>query len=84
MSGACPESQLQGGVKKGAAFEWPQKVKVKVAQSCLTLCNPMDYTVHGILQARILEWVAFPFSRTSSQPRDQTQVSSIAGGFFTS
>ena len=42
------------------------KVKVKVAQSCPTLCNPMDYTVHGILQARILEWVAFPFSRGSS------------------
>ena len=39
------------------------EVKVKVAQSCLTLCDPMDYTVHGILQARILEWVAFPFSR---------------------
>ena len=50
----------------------------------LTLCDPMDYTVHGILQARILEWVAFPFSRLSSQPRDQTQVSRIAGGFFTS
>ena len=50
----------------------------------LTLCDPMDYTVHGILQARILEWVAFPFSRGSSQPRDQTQVSHIAGGFFTS
>ena len=45
------------------------KVKVKVAQSCLTLCNPMDYTVHGILQARILEWVAFPFSRVSSHHR---------------
>ena len=44
----------------------------------------MDYTVHGILQARTLEWVAFPFSRESSQPRDQTQVSRIAGGFFTS
>ena len=43
----------------------------------------MDYTVHGILQARILEWVAFPFSRESSQPRDQTQASWIAGGFFT-
>ena len=60
------------------------KMKVKVAQSCLTLCNPMDYTVHGILQDRILEWVAFPFSRASSQPRDQTQVSRIAGRFFTS
>ena len=43
----------------------------------------MDYIVHGILQARILEWVAFPFSRGSSQPRDRTQVSHIAGGFFT-
>ena len=40
--------------------------KTKVAQSCLTLCDPMDYSVHGILQARILEWVAFPFSRGSS------------------
>ena len=48
-----------------------------------TLCDPMDYTVHGILQARILEWVAFPFSKGSSQPRDITQVSCIAGGFFT-
>ena len=44
----------------------------------------MDYTVHGILQARTLEWVAFPFSRGSSQPGDQTQVSCIAGTFFTS
>ena len=37
------------------------KVKVKVAQLCLTICNPMNYTVHGILQARVLEWVAYPF-----------------------
>jgi len=44
----------------------------------------MDYTVHGILQAGILEWVAFPFYRGSFQPRDQTQVFCIAGGFFTS
>ena len=44
----------------------------------------MDYTVHGLLQARILEWVAVPFSRGSSQPRDRTQVSRIAGRFFTS
>ena len=43
----------------------------------------MDYTVYGIFQARILEWVAIPFSRGSSQPRNQTQVSDIAGGFFT-
>ena len=59
-------------------------VIMKVAQSCPTLCDPMDYTVHGILQARILEWVVFPFSSGSSQPRDQTQVSCIAGRFFTS
>ena len=59
-------------------------LKVKVAQSCLTLCDPMDYTVHGILHARILEWVAFPFSRGFSQPRNRTHVSCIAGEFFTS
>ena len=58
-------------------------MKVKVAQSSLTLCDPMDNTVHGILQARILERVAFPFSRGSSQPRDRTQVSHISGRFFT-
>ena len=58
--------------------------KVKVAQLCPTLCDPMDYTVHEILQARILEWEAFAFSRGSSKPRDWTQVSHIAGGFFTS
>ena len=44
----------------------------------------MDYTAHGILQARILEWVAISFSGGSSQPRDRTQVYHIAGGFFTS
>ena len=49
-------------------------MKVKVTQLCPTLCDPMDYTVLGILQARILESVAFPFSRASSQPRDQTQA----------
>ena len=59
------------------------KVKVKVAQSCPTLCNPTDYTVHRIPQARILEWGAVHFSRGSSQPKDQTQVSRIAGRFFT-
>ena len=56
---------------------------MRVTQSRLTLCDPMDYTVYGILQARILEWVAIPFSRGSSQPRDRTQASHIAGGFFT-
>ena len=59
-----------------------------VTQLCLTLCNPMDYsppgsTVHELLQARILEWIVFPFSRESSWSRDQIWVSCIAGGFFT-
>ena len=63
-------------------------VYVLVAQSCPTLCNPTDYSlqgtsVHGILQARILKWVAIPFSRGSSQPRDWTCVSCMAGRFFT-
>ena len=57
---------------------------VKVTQSCLSLCNPMDYTVHGILQTRILNWVAVPFSKGSSQLRDQTQLSWISCRFFTS
>ena len=57
---------------------------MELAQLGLTLCDPMDYIVHGILQARILEWVAIPFSRESSQTRDRTQVSHIAGRFFTS
>ena len=59
-------------------------LKVKVAQLCVTLCDPINYKVHGILQARILERVAFPFSRGSSHPRDRMQVSQIAGRFFTS
>ena len=66
--------------ESGANFS----VKVKVAQWCLTLCDSMAYTVHGILYARILEWVAFPFFRGSSQSRDRTQVSHIAGRLFTS
>ena len=65
-------------------YSYYRYMKAKVAQSCLTLSDPMNYTVHGILQARILEWVAFLFSRASSQPRDQTWVSLIASGFFTS
>jgi len=60
---------------------------VKVVQLCLTLCNPMDCSqsgsfVHGILQVRILEWVVISFSKGSSQPRGQTQVSHIAGRFL--
>ena len=63
-------------------------VCVLVAQSCPTLCDPLDCSppgpsVHGILQARMLESVAIPFSRRSSQPRDQTLISGILGGFFT-
>ena len=57
---------------------------MKVAQWCPTLCDPIYYTVHGILQARILEWVAFPLSRGFSLTRDRTQVSHNAGRFFTS
>ena len=62
--------------------EW-MKEKVKVTQSCPTLCEPMDYTDHGTLQTRLLEWVAFPFSSRSSWLRNQIGVSCIAGGFLT-
>ena len=77
-------------------YLWPifificlKKVKVQFAQLSLTVCDPMECTllgssVHGILQARILGWVAFPFSRGSSQPRDGTQVSRVAGLFTVS
>ena len=63
---------------------WDCLVKVKVTQLCSTLCDPMDYIVHGILQVRILEWVAYPFSRGSALPRNRTGVSCITGGFFAS
>ena len=59
---------------------WVLNSEVKVTQLCLTLCDPMDYTVRGILQTGILD---FPFSSRSSLPRNQTGVSCIAGGFFT-
>ena len=73
------------------SFHWyfqPVKVRVLVTQSYLTLCDPIDYnppgsSLHGIFQARILEWVAIPFSKVSSWPRDWTWVSCIAGEFFT-
>ena len=63
-------------------------VCVLVTQSCLTFfdpidCSPQGSSVHGFLQSKILEWVAIPFSRGSSCPRDGTQVSCIAGRFFT-
>ena len=64
------------------------KVVCLVTQSCLTLCDPMDCSppgssVHGILQVRILEWIAIPCSRRSSLPRGKTRVSCLAGIFFT-
>ena len=65
-------------------YQNKETMEVKVSQLCPILCDPMDYIVHGILQARILEWVAFAFSRRSSLPRDWTQVSRIVGGFLTS
>ena len=58
--------------------EWKSLSRIQL------FADPVDYTVHGSLQARVLEWVAFPFSRGSSQPRDRTQVPHIVGGFFTS
>ena len=65
-------------------YDQPSVVVVLAAQSCLTLCDPMDCglpgsSVHDILQARILEWIAIPFSRGSFRPRDRTRVFCIAG-----
>ena len=83
-----PSLRLQNKYKLlNSSSSW-KKVKVLVTQFCLTPCDPMDYSlsnssVHGILQARIPEWVAISFSRGSSQPRDWTKVSCIAGRFFT-
>ena len=87
------------GMEKGIPCKWTEKqswssnnyirkVCVLVAQSYPTLCNPMDNrapgsSVHGIFQARILEWVIIPLSNGSSRPRDRTQVFCIAGRFFT-
>ena len=75
-------------VKRQPTMREKSESESEVAQSCPTLCNPMDCSlsgssVHGILQARILEWVAISFFRGSSQPREQTQVSHIAGRCFT-
>ena len=69
------------------AVQKVMKLKLLVAQLCPTLCNPMNYSlpdssVHGISQARTLEWAATSFSIRSSQPRDRTQVSGIVGRFF--
>ena len=79
-----PQSVLSPLHKRSLAF----KVKVLVARSRPTLfdpmnCSPPRSSVHGIFQARIMEWVAIPFSRGSSRPRDQTRVSCMTGRFFT-
>ena len=58
-------------------------MKVKVAWPCLNICGAMDYTEHGILQARIQEWVAYPFPREIFPTQGWNYVSRIAGGFFT-
>ena len=69
-------------------YNYNSSVCELVVHSCLTVCDPMDgslpgSSVHGVFQARTLDWVAIPFSRGSSPPRDQTLVSCIAGRFFT-
>ena len=81
------DSSLEDGQAKLLGRRW-NKVKVLVAQLCPTLCdsvvrNPPGSSVQRIFQAKILEWVAVPFSRGSSQLRDQTLVTCTAGGFFT-
>ena len=83
LSSTLTQCVLLEGLGKLAVARVSAILKLKVIQPCPTLWDPMDYTVHGILQARILEWVAFPFSSGSSQPRDWSQVSCTAGEFFT-
>ena len=79
-----PEDLLLLAVLRGLCPSLCPSLESESASGCPNLWDPMDYTVRGILQARVWEWVAVPFSRRSSQPRDRTQVSRIAGGFFTS
>ena len=90
QAGNSPESQRKHPMQSGymSMYFLSYYGKVLVAQSCSTLCDPTDCrpkgsSVYEILQARILEWVATPFSRASSQPRDWTRVSCIAGISFT-
>ena len=82
----CELPDVQAGFRKGRGTSMSSSSYYtyccSFAQLCLNLCDPMGYTVHGILQARLLEWIAFPFSRGSSQPRDRTQVPHIAGRCF--
>ena len=77
-------SEPPGNPHKGMGAKVKLSNSLSPAQSCPTLYDPMGFTVHGMLRDRTLEWVAFPFSRGSSQPRDRTHVSCIAGRFITS
>ena len=85
---SCLENPMNGGAWQatvhGVAKSWTRLSNFTTTTSSLPPldCSPPGSSVHGILQARILEWVAIPFFRGSSRPRDQTQVSCIAGGFF--
>ena len=84
--------QKMPGVSVPSASPWPQAAgrsesESEVTQSCSTLCDPMDYSlsgssIHGILQAGVLEWVAISFFSRSSRPRDRTWVSHIVGRHF--
>ena len=91
-----PPGSSAHGILQAGALEWGATATVTyslfccclVTKSCLTVCDPMDCSlpsssVHGIFQARVLEWGAISFSRGSSQPRDRSRVSFIAGRFFT-
>ena len=85
--GDLPNPGIKPGSPTLQADALLSEVRVKVTQSCLTLCDLMNYSppvssVHGILQAGILEWVAISFSRGSSRPRDRTWVSRIPGRCF--
>ena len=81
VKGGTLKSQTELGANLATHFLRSESESCSVVSNSL---QPHGHVVHGILQVRILQWVAFPFSRGSSQPRDQTQVSHIAGGFLTS
>ena len=82
------DERLKQRPRRNSINRWRKVKESEVAQSCLTLCNPMDCSlpdssVHGIFQARVLEWIAISFSRGSFQPRDRTRVSCTVGRRFT-
>ena len=85
---SCYELRLREDGVRLAGRGWVLESENEVAHSCWTLCYPIDcslsgFSVLGIFQARVLEWVAISFSRGSSRPRDWTQVSCIVGRCFT-